>query len=477
MRLLTILSLAIVIATSPTYLLAQKVALVIGNSNYQKASDLANPENDAQRISESLEKQGFIVELALNLSRTEMYDSLRKFRSKADSASFAMVYYAGHGIEVAGVNYLVPIDAELLDERDASVELVTVETILNQISGASQMKMVVLDACRNNPFVAEMKRNNAGRSVSRGLGKIETSEADTLIAYAAAAGAVTPDGESGGNSPFTAAFLKALDGTPKDVRRLLGTVRDEMRQSVPGAAPFVYTSLGGGEYIINPHSPGGDPAAASNLAQPTSQSNSTNLAMLADFQLAIQKSTLREWDGFLLRYRVQQSSSVYALAVQNRALLIKSDPNAPVVVNRSAPPFEAPENKRDAVRMLQNYLKDRRCFRSSVDGFYGPRTARGLARYTTKSGTEFKLPGRPELDELLPVLRAITPDTQTECAIQRAATPAYKPRKPQNPAGNAPLSALRQTPPKSTRSTTKSNQPSAAPATPCLVFEGQSTCN
>ncbi len=443
--------------------------MVIGNAKYEKAADLDNPINDAEKISKALRFQGFEVDMALDLNRAEMYDSLRRFRTKADSAAFALVYYAGHGIEVAGTNYLVPVDAELLEERDAGVELITVETILGQISGASQLKMVVLDACRNNPFVAEMKRKNTGRNISRGLGKIETDEADTLIAYAAAAGEITPDGVSGGNSPFTAAFLKALESTPKDVRRMLGTVRDEMRVSVPGATPFVYNSLGGGEYVINPNSEGPDGQVASIPALPSQPRDSDELSMVADFLVANQASTLSDWDAFLLKYRAYQSSSVYSLAVRNRSLIVGNDtPGTPVVeASRSAPSFDAPETKRDAVRMLQNYLRARGCFRSYVDGFYGPRTARGLARYAAKSGGVFQLPARPGLQELLPVLRKITPDTKTQCVIPRVAAATANRTRKTAPAGTT----------RSATTTRPSVKPAAEPnVSRCVVFEGQKFC-
>ncbi|MFK7754285.1 MAG: caspase domain-containing protein, partial [Sedimentitalea sp.] len=234
---------------------ANKVALVIGNSGYSSVPELDNPRNDANSVTTALRAQGFQVTLANDLARVAMRETLREFRNQADRADVALVYYAGHGIEIKGSNYLVPVDARLEDERDAELEMIELDLVLRQISGAKTLKMVVLDACRNNPFIVKMRRENGGgRNVNSGLGRIEYADADTLIAYAAAAGEITPDGLAGRNSPFTTAFLRALDGPPTDVRRLLGRVRDHMRQSVPGAAPFVYTSLGGGEFVINPNS-------------------------------------------------------------------------------------------------------------------------------------------------------------------------------------------------------------------------------
>lgn len=148
---------ALALVLCPIMALAEKVALVIGNSAYTAVATLDNPLNDSAAVTAVLTQQGFDVMQADDLDRNQMYDALRAFRDMADKAEFALVYYAGHGIEVAGDNFLVPVDARLEDERDASVEMISLDVVMRQISGASRVKMVVLDACRNNPFVAKMK--------------------------------------------------------------------------------------------------------------------------------------------------------------------------------------------------------------------------------------------------------------------------------------------------------------------------------
>ncbi|TMV12684.1 caspase family protein [Arenibacterium halophilum] len=302
--------------------MATNAALVIGNSAYQSVSELPNPRRDAAAIADALTRQGFDVVRMDDLNRNDMYDALRAFRDKADEADIALIYYAGHGIEIEGRNYLVPVDAELVDERDAPVEMIHVDALLRQMSGARSMKMLVLDACRNNPFVARMQREDAGRNVGSGLANIEYAEADTLIAYAAAAGEITPDGVAGGNSPFTRAFLNAIDGPPQDVRRLLGAVRDEMRQSVPGAAPFVYSSIGGREYVINPNSeplvqpePEPEPEPA---PQATFDLATATTTILADFAIADRLGTAEAWDGFLAQYATLNFHVLYSLALEKR---------------------------------------------------------------------------------------------------------------------------------------------------------------
>lgn len=440
--------LALTLVLVPAVLWAEKVALVIGNSDYRLVASLDNPVNDANRVTDALQAQGFDVTKALNLDLRDTNVALRDFRDRADRAEVALVYYAGHGIEVAGSNYLVPVDAELRDERDAKVELITVDAILDQISGASQMKMVVLDACRNNPFAVQMKRKNKGRSVGQGLGKIETDQADTLIAYAAAAGAITPDGVAGGNSPFTAAFLTALGGPPRDVRRLFGTVRDEMRLTVPGAAPFVYTSLGGGEFVINPNS--GAPGAAPLAETPD---------MLSDFLLADRLATVEQWNVFLQTYKDRRDQPMYAHALAKRDALAGGDearsfdPEVPV----------EPRERKEVLRDLQAFLKERGCYRSIVDGVYGPKTGRALNSYAGRAKVALDLSRRPDAGELETALTLFRANDTASCPAP--VVTATKPRK---------------TTPKKT--TPKPANPPAQAASgsgekPCLVFEGQTFCN
>ncbi|MEX0278667.1 MAG: caspase domain-containing protein, partial [Ruegeria sp.] len=149
---------------------ADKVALVIGNEDYENVESLWNPENDAKSISSALIEQGFEVKTAVNLTRAETYQTLRQFRRLADAADIAVVYYAGHGIEIGGTNYLVPTDAILEDVRDAPVQMVQLDDVLSQLSGARGLRMVVLDACRNNPFTDRLRSLSGNtRSIGNGL--------------------------------------------------------------------------------------------------------------------------------------------------------------------------------------------------------------------------------------------------------------------------------------------------------------------
>jgi ankyrin repeat protein len=274
----------------------QNVALVIGNSQYEHVSPLDNPVRDAKSVSSALTKQGFEVTTIIDQTFSQMNSEFRKFRDAADRADIALVYYAGHGIEVAGQNYLIPTDAALQDERDTQVQAINLNAMLQQISGAKKLKLIVLDACRDNPFIAKMKRANAGRSVGRGLSLVETSLPGTLIAYAAAAGETTPDGPSGGNSPFTTAFVETLDGPPVDIRRFFGKVRDNLQERIPHAEPFLYSSLGGDEILIQKPSP----LKPSSSASPEVSARNTPDAKISnDFKKAYEINTGPAWSAFI----------------------------------------------------------------------------------------------------------------------------------------------------------------------------------
>jgi tetratricopeptide (TPR) repeat protein len=225
----------------------RRVALVIGNSDYTHAAKLTNPARDAKAVAESLRAVGFeTVMVGSDLSREQMIGRLREFARETEKADWAMVYYAGHGIEVGGVNYLIPVDARLEADRDTSFEAVSLEQVLTAVDAAKKIKLVVLDACRDNPFAAQMRRTNATRSVSRGLSRVEP-EGATLVVYAAKHGQTALDGD-GGNSPFAAAFVKRMATPGIEINKIFRLVRDDVLDTTGGRQePFTYGSLPGRE--------------------------------------------------------------------------------------------------------------------------------------------------------------------------------------------------------------------------------------
>ena len=165
-----------------------------------------------------------------------------------------MVYYAGHGIEVDGANYLIPVDAKLERDTDVYDEALSLDRVLLAIEPAKKLRLVILDACRDNPFSKNMKRTVASRAIGQGLAKVEPTSPNVLIAYSAKAGSTAADGD-GKNSPFTMALSKHLTTPGLDVRRAFGFVRDEVLKTTSNRQePFVYGSLGGEDVPLVPAS-------------------------------------------------------------------------------------------------------------------------------------------------------------------------------------------------------------------------------
>jgi formylglycine-generating enzyme required for sulfatase activity len=275
----------------------KRVALVIGNSSYQHVERLPNPVNDATAMAALFRSAGFdAVELRSDLRNTEMRRAIGDFAEIARNSDIAVIYYAGHGIEVNGVNYLVPTDAVLARDFDVEDEAIALDRMLKAIEPVRRLRLMILDACRNNPFVASMKRSS--RAIGRGFSPVEPMP-DTLIAYAAKAGTIASDGFEN-HSPFTAALLKHI-GTPGlDVRLALGAVRDTvMASTTPRQEPFVYGSLGGRAIAIVEGAGGGPAASATAQAEsPRKQQQAVAALGVVPQVPVIQERTLRAGDSF-----------------------------------------------------------------------------------------------------------------------------------------------------------------------------------
>jgi hypothetical protein len=234
----------------------KRVALVVGNSRYDNAPPLPNPTNDAAALAATLKSAGFdVVESRLDLGSAEMRRVLRDFADQARDSDIAVVYYAGHGIEMDGTNYLIPTDARLERDTDIYDEAFSLDRVLLAIEPARQLRLVIVDACRNNPFADTMRRTVSSRNVSRGLARVEPATTNTLVAFAAKAGLTALDGNSK-NSPYAAALVKYIAQPGLDLRKAFGFVRDEVMQATGNRQePYVYGSLGGADVALVPAKP------------------------------------------------------------------------------------------------------------------------------------------------------------------------------------------------------------------------------
>lgn len=251
--------LALVVITQPAHA-ERRVALVIGNGAYVRVPRLANPGNDASAMEAMLKGAQFdkVVRVG-DLGVTRMRRALRDFSDDVRGADVAVVFYAGHGMEMNGINYLVPVDAVLERDIDVEDETVSLDRVNHVLEQAKRLRLVILDACRDNPFLGSMKRTLSSRSIGRGLARVDVVSSDTLVAYSAKAGSTAADGDAA-NSPYTSALIKHLLTPGLDVRLALGRVRDEvLRTTNNRQEPFVYGSLGGAELPLVPAA-GSEPA-------------------------------------------------------------------------------------------------------------------------------------------------------------------------------------------------------------------------
>jgi hypothetical protein len=276
---------------SQSALAEKRVALIIGNSSYQNVVALSNPAHDAAAMTEMFRKASFdVVESRRDLKNTEMRRALRDFTDKSRDADIAVIYYAGHGIEVDGTNYLIPVDAALERDTDAYDEAIALDRILQAIEPARQLRLVILDACRDNPFSKTMKRTVSSRSLGRGLAGVEPGRPNTLIAFAAKGGSTASDGDNK-NSPFTTALLKHLTKPGLELRKAFGLVRDEVLSATGNKQePFVYGSLGGTDVALVP--------APAPIAAPLANGN-VNAEIRHDYELAERVGTMEAWDSFV----------------------------------------------------------------------------------------------------------------------------------------------------------------------------------
>ena len=221
----------------------QAHALVIGNAAYAGSARLSNPVNDAQAMSQKLRSLGFTVTTVADANRQRLVQALAQFRQSAAKSDVSLLYYAGHGVQIFGTNYILPIDVDQTDPAQATIQGVSLTNVVETFL-PGKTKLVFLDACRDNPL-----QRTSDRSVSRGLAPIAAAQG-TLIAYATKDGQTAADGE-GRHSPFTQALLQHLD-EPTDIGVVLRKVREKVMQATGGRQqPWEYGSLTGGELVLS----------------------------------------------------------------------------------------------------------------------------------------------------------------------------------------------------------------------------------
>lgn len=362
---------------------AKRVALVIGNSSYEHASILTNPRNDAKAVSAAFKRIGFdSVTLRMDLGATAMQQALREFDDAAVGADAAVIFYAGHGLELSGENYLVPIDAKLRRDRHLNYEAIKLSALLHAVAGAKGLRLVILDACRNNPFAAQMRLSRgATRSVARGFGRTEPT-GDILVAYSARHGTTAYDGDRS-HSPYTKALLAHIAEPGIDVRLVFGKVRDSVKASTSGRqVPHIYGTLGGRNVYLVPPKAG---EIQANTPRPTYPQYDPKAAGLEFWQSIRGSKNAALYQDYLRRYP-QGEFSVIAKAKLDGLQLVESKPKEEEIA--ALPNVESAESsqlqyadRRELTLLLQKELKRVGCNPGAIDGHWGAKGRRALARF------------------------------------------------------------------------------------------------
>ena len=424
----SVLAAAVMILLLPAFMTpasaAQRVALVIGNANYDHVPVLANPLNDASAVGDALGRLGFEVTRLKNADESTLRRKLGQFRRAANAAEMAVVFYAGHGMEVNNFNFLVPTDARLLSNADVEFEAVPLDLVEKAVKGASHLSLIILDACRDNPFITKMRQDDVNRSIGRGLARMEPSRRNMLIAYAAEEGQVADDGK-GGHSPFTEALLAHVEEPGLEVGLMFRKVRDFVDEASNGdQIPAIYSSLSSeGVYLAERPQPASPPMATETpvvtmpvdetdeLAEREIEARENERAERA-YKLAKQIHTVEAYKAVVERF----SNTVYATFAQldiDRLTAVGKPESVSPDAEPQAPPQEpasttkplvpAPEESPSAAaplvvsaldsdlelaerRQIQLGLKALGFDPGPVDGLFGPRTTDELGKWMEAKG-------------------------------------------------------------------------------------------
>lgn len=374
---------------------SQKVALLIGNAEYEHVPALRNPSNDASDIAAALDRLGFDVVLLLDQDDTEMRRAIRDFAQKAKDAELTILYFAGHGIEINKTNYLIPVNAELRSDQDAEFEAIELGSVLRTISGGQGVNLVLVDACRDNPFASRLIQDGASRSIGSGLVRVDpvggVLPGGVLISYAAREGTFALDGV-GRNSPYAQGLLEQLEVPGLEVSKLFRRVRDRVFVLTGGQQePFTYGSLPGIDIYLRP--------PLEQLSLPVVDRN-----LVKDFAAAEREDTVGSWRDFLSKHgdrtdhelvqiAKRRLNVLRGLAFANAAVDDKKLWLKPSSGTTGSGPVTLSLEERKLVQKSLSYLG---MDVGVIDGQFGPQTRRAISsarlRFGLISGTHVDLP-------------------------------------------------------------------------------------
>ena len=377
LRLFVVFALIAFGTTLPGTAAAKRVALVIGNSAYKHTQPLDNPRNDAADMAAVLKKLGFEVIEGFDLQKAGLEHKVRDFAAALSDADVGLFYYAGHGLQAAGQNYLVPVDAELATASALDFETVRLDLVHRTMERETKTNILFLDACRNNPLARNLARAMGTRSVEigRGLAAVE-SGAGTLISFSTQPGNVALDG-SGRNSPFAGALVRHLMTSSDDLSAILINVRnDVMKETRDKQVPWEHSALRGRVWFKGAPSPGSAALPlASAVAPPLSE------AALA-WQTIESTQDASVFEAF--RRQFGADNPVYDQLAASKIAALKRAQEQKVAAFQPAPtpaPKAPPDDPKALAELLQRELVRVGCYAGRVDGEWGPGSRSALASF------------------------------------------------------------------------------------------------
>jgi uncharacterized caspase-like protein len=408
----------------------RRVALVVGNGTYQHTSTLPNASIDAKAMAALLRNVGFDVTEGVDLKREGMMARLSEFATKTQGADVALLYYSGHGIAVDGKNYMVPVDTELNSELDVKLgAAIDIDVAVDQIMAGARVKLVFLDACRDNPFTNKIRAAARTRSVTilSGLAEMKPNEG-TLIAFAAGPGQTALDGKPGENSPFTRALLNHVAEPGVEIRQALTEVRAQVsRETNKGQLPWENTNLTGFFYV---NQQGTTAATAASIGAPAAvpfeaRSNAWNEVELEFWRSVRTSDQAQEYSAYLARFPNGNFVSIARVRLAALQTNLQS-------INPALPTRETEEQLRlDQLKrsQIQRRLWTLGYFDGAADGTFNDNTRRAIERWQTarrylRSGYFNKLQYEALLAERLPFVRSAAPAIPRQPAAQPQPIPA-----------------------------------------------------
>lgn len=379
----------------------RRVALVIGNSNYVDATPLNNALNDANDIADALRRLKFDVVLGTDLDRNQTFEVLKKFNRKLVDADTAVLYYAGHALQVGGINFIAPIDTKLEHEVDLELETISMDLIRRQMERNAKTLLVFLDACRNNPLSRRFARKNRSTSAGRGLAKPEISSEGTFIAFATQPGNVALDG-TGRNSPFTTALLNHIEKPGIDVSALMIDVRAEVYKAT-NKTQLPWTNSGLlGRFYFNDSAP--KDQVKSNIVENVNKGQIELLKKFTAENTAWEKIENTGDVLALTKFMTQYPNGIYSSVakfklsqlkntIKQKASTEKSNDNKQIKTALLTPAeddlteaddAQTPEITRQLIRDFQKELSRIGCDAGVADGRWGKKGRAALKQYSNR---------------------------------------------------------------------------------------------